>query len=151
MAALCSGLVACGRVLPAVALLQFDPSQPAGAPAELLLQHTARAPGALCEPADLPFVECLWSAHTLEAALCALHATRTPRPVLQCVEGMLAAAPMRELAAARAQEDPADGQQAKQWTAAQALAGEGAPGPVRTREWCLLRTMQLLAVGCVGV
>ena len=138
--ALCGGLAACGRILPAAALLQFDSSQPAGAPAALLLRHAREGAGPPFAPGDLPFVECFWSAHTLEAVVCTVCDAHTPRAVLRCVEGQLAAAPMRELAAAQAADSRLGG-----GGALAALAMDGPCGRARTRGWCLLRTMRLLA------
>jgi hypothetical protein len=97
---LCGSLLACGRVLPAAAALQFHPKCSTDGPAHLLLRLLVTTKSALrIPPVDLQTVECFYGAHTLEALLCALQAQAVDTCVQQVVEDIIAEAPQRSAVA----------------------------------------------------
>jgi hypothetical protein len=138
---LCGSLLACRRVLPAAAVLQFHPKCPLDGPAQLLLglllplRTASQIP-----PMDLQAVECFFGAHTLEALLSALRAQGAATSVLQQVQEIIAEVPQRcaapgALRRTSAQKNGSERGFQQAWDV---------DGATRWRWGCLLRLTQFL-------
>jgi hypothetical protein len=142
---LCGSLLACGRVLPAAAVLQFHPKCTPEGPAQLLLRRTASSESASrIPPADLQAVDCFYGAQTLEALLCTLQVQGAEKGVQQLVEDIVAEVPQRSSAGVpmRRRDESMSGL---------ARVSENAWDVDRASEWrrgCLLRLMKVLFVTC---